>query len=169
MSANRLPTSQCFKAERALGDDEAQLAAGRTFDPGAGLHVVVEVGEAEGAESGGELLSDIMRCLGAGGAVAEHDVQCGRRARGAIVALVLSGGDERAFAVIRRLRVSVEATSLGGVESLASLPFNSSHFDMTAAERLEAGIPPGLLRLSVGVEGAEALIEDLRQALAATR
>ena len=53
--------------------------------------------------------------------------------------------------------------------SLASLPFNSSHFNMTGAERLEAGIPPGLLRLSVGVEGAEALIEDLRQALAATR
>jgi len=65
--------------------------------------------------------------------------------------------------------VAVEATSLGGVESLASLPFNSSHFNMTAAERLEAGIPPGLLRLSVGVEDAEALIEDLRQALAATR
>ena len=85
------------------------------------------------------------------------------------MALVLSGGDERAFAVIRRLRVPVEATSLGGVESLASLPFNSSHFNMTGAERLEAGIPPGLLRLSVGVEGAEALIEDLRQALAATR
>ena len=89
--------------------------------------------------------------------------------RGAMVALVLSGGDERALAVIRRLRVAVEATSLGGVESLASLPFNSSHFNMTAAERLEAGIPPGLLRLSVGVEGAEALIEDLRQAIAATR
>lgn len=89
--------------------------------------------------------------------------------RGAMVALVLSGGDERALAVIRRLRVAVEATSLGGVESLASLPFNSSHFNMTAAERLEAGIPPGLLRLSVGVEGAEALIEDLRHALAATR
>jgi cystathionine beta-lyase/cystathionine gamma-synthase len=88
---------------------------------------------------------------------------------GAMVALVLSGGDERAFADIRRLRVPVEATSLGGVESLASLPFNSSHFNMTGAERLEAGIPPGLLRLSVGVEGAEALIEDLRQALAATR
>ena len=89
-------------------------------------------------------------------------------ARGAMVSLVLDGGDERALAVLRRLRVAVEATSLGGVETLASLPFNSSHFNMTGEQRLEAGIPPGLLRLSVGLEGEEALVADLRQAIAAT-
>ena len=89
-------------------------------------------------------------------------------ARGAMVSLVLDGGDERALAVLRRLRVAVEATSLGGVETLASLPFNSSHFNMTGRQRLEAGIPPGLLRLSVGLEGEEALVADLRQAIAAT-
>lgn len=87
-------------------------------------------------------------------------------ARGAMVSLVLDGGDERALAVLRRLRVAVEATSLGGVETLASLPFNSSHFNMTGRQRLEAGIPPGLLRLSVGLEGEEALVADLRQATA---
>jgi cystathionine beta-lyase/cystathionine gamma-synthase len=89
-------------------------------------------------------------------------------ARGAMVSLVLDGGDERALAVLRRLRVAVEATSLGGVETLASLPFNSSHFNLTGRQRLEAGIPPGLLRLSVGLEGEEALVADLRQAIAAT-
>lgn len=87
-------------------------------------------------------------------------------ARGAMVSLVLSGGDQAALRVIRRLQVAVEATSLGGVESLASLPFNSSHFNMTDQERLDAGIPPGLLRLAVGLEGEEALIEDLKQAIA---
>lgn len=88
--------------------------------------------------------------------------------KGAMLALVLAGGDERALQVLRRLRVAVEATSLGGVETLASTPFNSSHFNMTAAQRLAAGIPPGLLRLSVGLEGEDALIADLRQAIAAT-
>ena len=89
-------------------------------------------------------------------------------ARGAMVGLVLDGGDERALAVLRRLEVAVEATSLGGVETLASVPFNSSHFNMTARQRLDAGIPPGLLRLSVGLEGEEALVADLRRAIAAT-
>ena len=83
-----------------------------------------------------------------------------------MVALVVEGGDERVLALLRGLRVAVEATSLGGVETLASVPFNSSHFNMTAEQRLEAGIPPGLLRLSVGLEGEQALVADLRQALA---
>jgi cystathionine beta-lyase/cystathionine gamma-synthase len=88
-------------------------------------------------------------------------------ARGAMVALVLDGGDEHALQVLRKLQVGTEATSLGGVETLASLPFNSSHFNMTPQQRLDAGIPPGLLRLSVGLEGDDVLVDDLRQAIAA--
>lgn len=87
---------------------------------------------------------------------------------GGMLTLVLTGGDERALQVIRRLEVAVEATSLGGVETLASLPFNSSHFNMTPEQRIDAGILPGMLRLSVGLEGADALAGDLEQALAAT-
>jgi cystathionine beta-lyase/cystathionine gamma-synthase len=87
---------------------------------------------------------------------------------GGMLTLVLTGGDERALQVIRRLEVAVEATSLGGVETLASLPFNSSHFNMTPEQRIDAGILPGMLRLSVGLEGADALVGDLEQALAAT-
>jgi cystathionine beta-lyase/cystathionine gamma-synthase len=89
--------------------------------------------------------------------------------RGAMLSLVLAGGDDRVLQVLRRLEVAVEATSLGGVETLASVPFNSSHFNMTPQQRLDAGIPPGLLRFSVGLEGEEALIADLRQAISATR
>jgi cystathionine beta-lyase/cystathionine gamma-synthase len=85
--------------------------------------------------------------------------------RGAMVTVVLDGGDERALAVIRRLEVATEATSLGGVETLASLPFNSSHFNLTSEQRLEAGILPGMLRLSIGLEGEDRLLDDLRQAL----
>ncbi len=60
-------------------------------------------------------------------------------------------------------------TSLGGVETLASLPFNSSHFNMTDDERLEAGIMPGMVRLAIGIEGHDVLASDLRQALDAAR
>ena len=87
-------------------------------------------------------------------------------ASGAMLTLVVEGGDERALKVLRALRVAVEATSLGGVETLASTPFNSSHFTMTPQERLDAGIDPGMLRLAVGLEGVDALGDDLRQALA---
>ena len=87
-------------------------------------------------------------------------------AAGAMVTLVLDGGDERALRVLRGLDVIVEATSLGGVESLASTPFNSSHFSMSPRERLDAGIMPGMLRLAIGLEGPAVLAADLRQALA---
>ena len=89
-------------------------------------------------------------------------------AAGAMVTLVVEGGDQRAAAMLRALTVAVEATSLGGVETLASTPFNSSHFNMSSEERLAAGIEPGTIRLSIGLEGEEALLEDLRQALDAT-
>ncbi len=88
--------------------------------------------------------------------------------RGAMLTIVVDGGDERALQVVRQLRVAVEATSLGGVETLASLPFNSSHFNMTPEERIDAGILPGMVRLSIGLEGEEALLGDLEQALKAT-
>lgn len=88
--------------------------------------------------------------------------------KGAMLTIVVDGGDERALRVVRELQVAVEATSLGGVETLASLPFNSSHFNMTPEERIAAGILPGMVRLSIGLEGEDALLGDLRQALKAT-
>lgn len=57
------------------------------------------------------------------------------------------------------------AESLGGVESLIAYPPLMSHATMSEEQRLERGIPPTMLRLSVGVEDAEDLIEDLAQAL----
>ena len=87
---------------------------------------------------------------------------------GAMLTLVLDGGDERALRVLRGLSVAVEATSLGGVETLASAPFNSSHFSLTPQERRDAGILPGMLRLAIGLEGADVLAADLRQALERT-
>ncbi|MBI5688642.1 MAG: aminotransferase class I/II-fold pyridoxal phosphate-dependent enzyme [Verrucomicrobia bacterium] len=66
-----------------------------------------------------------------------------------------------------QLRVVLPALSLGGVESLVCVPSRTSHRLMTPAERHEAGISDGLVRLSVGIEDIEDLIEDVDQALAA--
>jgi cystathionine beta-lyase/cystathionine gamma-synthase len=87
---------------------------------------------------------------------------------GAVVSFTVKGGDRRAVQVIRRLEIACEATSLGGVETLVSTPFNSSHFSLTPDERRAARIDDGMIRLSCGVEPAELLIADLIRALQAT-
>ncbi len=84
---------------------------------------------------------------------------------GAMIAFEVVGGDEAALALLRHLRLPAAATSLGGVESLVSLPFNTSHSVLTAAQRKALGIEPGLVRFSVGIEDTVDLIADLEQAL----
>jgi cystathionine beta-lyase/cystathionine gamma-synthase len=87
---------------------------------------------------------------------------------GAVVSFTVKGGDRRALQVIRRLEIACEATSLGGVETLVSTPFNSSHFSLTPDERRKARIDDGMIRLSCGVEPPGLLIADLSRALEAT-
>jgi len=99
----------------------------------------------------------------------QHELAAAMMPRGtAMLTVEVAGGDRRALAVLRELRLFTEATSLGGVESLASTPFNSSHFSLSAADRAAAGIGPGTLRLSVGLEDPDALLADLTAALDAT-
>jgi len=98
-----------------------------------------------------------------------HDT--GRRvlsAPGGMLSFVVEGGDEAALRFVRRLGLALEASSLGGVETLVSLPFNTSHARLSHEQRLEGGIPPGLVRVSVGIEDAQDLIDDFENALAAT-
>jgi cystathionine beta-lyase/cystathionine gamma-synthase len=99
-------------------------------------------------------------------AVAERTWRSGRR--GAMVAFVVRGGNERAAQFMRALNVVREATSLGGVETLISAPHNSSHFSYTPQELELARITPGLVRLSVGIEDPTELLADLDQALQRT-
>jgi cystathionine beta-lyase/cystathionine gamma-synthase len=77
------------------------------------------------------------------------------------------GSDSQAIALLRSLTLMREATSLGGVETLISLPFNTSHAAFTAAQRARMGIGAGCVRLSVGIEHPADLIADLGAALAA--
>jgi cystathionine beta-lyase len=67
--------------------------------------------------------------------------------------------------LLDRLRVVMSALSLGGVESLVCVPSRTSHRKMTPDERKRAGISDGLIRVSVGIEDVEDLLEDFDQAL----
>ena len=77
----------------------------------------------------------------------------------------VKGGDNRALRFIRALEIIFEATSLGGIESLVSCPFNTSHSFVPEEIRLESGILPGFVRMSVGIEDVEDLWSDIDQAL----
>ena len=83
----------------------------------------------------------------------------------ALVTLVLHGGDVRASAVMRQLALACEATSLGDIRTLVSTPFNSSHLGFSPQELVAAGIAPGTIRISCGLESPAALIDDFIQAL----
>jgi cystathionine beta-lyase/cystathionine gamma-synthase len=84
---------------------------------------------------------------------------------GGVVCFDLDGRYERAEGVYDRLQVVKRAASLGGVESVVSLPVLTSHWRHNDQQLREAGVTRGMLRLSVGLEDVEDLIADLDQAL----
>jgi cystathionine beta-lyase/cystathionine gamma-synthase len=88
------------------------------------------------------------------------------RAFGGMMAFDLKGGLAAARRFCDRVRLFLLAASLGGVESLVILPAYTSHYNMSEEELRTAGVTPGTVRVSVGLEDADDLIADLRQALA---
>ena len=86
-----------------------------------------------------------------------------------MLSFAVKGGDENALRFIRALEIVFEATSLGGIESLVECPFNTSHSFVPEEVRLEAGIVPGFVRMSVGIEDVEDLWSDIDQALRASQ
>ncbi len=84
---------------------------------------------------------------------------------GCVVTLDLAGGAEAARRLVERLEIAVEATSLGGVETLVARPAHSSHARLDAEVRRVAGIGDGLVRVSVGLEEVSDLLGDFRRAL----
>ncbi len=84
---------------------------------------------------------------------------------GGMVCVDVGGGYDRAAAFFDRLTVFRRAASLGGVESLCSLPVLTSQWGHTAEELARAGVTDSMARLSVGLEDPDDLIGDLDQAL----
>ncbi|MBV8638632.1 MAG: cystathionine gamma-synthase [Candidatus Eremiobacteraeota bacterium] len=86
---------------------------------------------------------------------------------GGMVSFVLKGEQSRALDFAHRLKYFSLAESLGGVESLICHPARMTHGSIPKEDRERRGVTDGLLRLSVGIEDAEDLLDDLRSALAA--
>jgi len=86
---------------------------------------------------------------------------------GFMLAFEVAGGLPEAVEVYNRLRDIARAVSLGGVETLASIPLHTSHATMSTDERQRVGIADGLIRLSFGIEPYELLEADLAAALSA--
>jgi cystathionine gamma-synthase len=84
---------------------------------------------------------------------------------GGVLSFELHGGFDAVCRVLAKLQYAYLAANLGQVETIAGPPATTSHVELTDAERAEAGIPEGLIRYSVGIEDADDLIDDLRQAL----
>ncbi len=79
---------------------------------------------------------------------------------------VVKGGDGAALKFMRSLNIIFEATSLGCIRSLVECPSNSSHSFVPEEVRSEAGVVPGFVRMSIGIEDLEDIWEDIDQALA---
>ena len=98
---------------------------------------------------------------------AQHKLACQQMVGGfgGMLAFEVRGGYDAAYQVVRKTELCLLAVSLGGVETLITHPASMIHTRQTDEERRAAGISPGLIRLSVGVENVEDIIEDLEQAL----
>ncbi|HLE97403.1 MAG TPA: PLP-dependent aspartate aminotransferase family protein [Candidatus Thermoplasmatota archaeon] len=87
------------------------------------------------------------------------------RAPGGMLSFELKGGGRAARKVLMGTTVWTLAESLGAVESLISHPASMTHASVPKAQREKAGVTDGLVRLSVGIEDADDLVDDLRRAL----
>ena len=83
-----------------------------------------------------------------------------------MLAFDLKGGLPAVTRFCDRVKLFLLAVSLGGAESLVTIPMYTSHYNMSAAELRRAGVGPGTVRVSIGIEDSADLIADLKQALA---
>lgn len=95
-----------------------------------------------------------------------HDVAVRQmRGFGGMLSFELVGGMDAVSALLPRLKFAYLAANLGQVETIVGLPATTSHVELTAQERADAGIAEGLVRYSVGIEDVSDLITDLDHAL----
>ncbi|MGD0423935.1 MAG: aminotransferase class I/II-fold pyridoxal phosphate-dependent enzyme [Candidatus Bathyarchaeia archaeon] len=84
---------------------------------------------------------------------------------GGMLSFELKGGVMAAKEFMKKTTIPIKAPSLGGVETLLTLPSTTSHAGMRPEERKALGITDGLIRMSVGIEATEDIIEDFENAL----
>jgi len=84
---------------------------------------------------------------------------------GTLIAFEVEGGKEGAFAFANALSIVIISNNLGDAKSLITHPATTTHQRLTPEAQAEMGITPGLVRLSIGLEDPEDLIEDLTHGL----
>lgn len=97
----------------------------------------------------------------------ERGRKYGPRGVGAVVAFTLDGGAEAARAFVDALELHSLVANLGDVRSLVIHPWSTTHAQLSEAEKFAAGVEPGLVRLSVGIEHPDDILADLLQGFAA--
>src|SRR6056300_1550932 len=102
----------------------------------------------------------------------EHDKNIADRAekylkggKGALVGIELKGGLEAGKKFIDSLKLLYHVANIGDARSLAIHPASTTHSQLTPEEQLKAGVTPGYVRLSIGIEHVDDIIEDIEQAL----
>jgi len=88
---------------------------------------------------------------------------------GGVVSFEIKGGAVAAKKFLKALKIIVPSPSLGGTESIATYPYESSHRNLSEEEKYRLEITPGLIRLSIGLEDVEDLITDIENALNASQ
>jgi O-succinylhomoserine sulfhydrylase len=86
---------------------------------------------------------------------------------GQMIAFEIEGGKKAAFECLNALRLILISNNLGDAKSIVTHPATTTHFKLTPAQREELGISDGMIRLSVGLEAAEDLADDLTGAIRA--
>jgi cystathionine gamma-synthase len=155
--------SNCLGVTGSPFDSFLTLRGVRTLFPRVAQHVANAQGVVEALRA-----HDAVACVYYPGLESHPGHQIAKRQQsgfGAMVSFELRGGAEAVEAFVAELRCFTLAESLGGVESLIAHPATMTHACMDQSAREAMGISDSLLRLSVGIELAEDLIEDLRGAL----
>jgi cystathionine beta-lyase/cystathionine gamma-synthase len=88
---------------------------------------------------------------------------------GGMLSFELKGGKNAAELFMKKVTLPIVAPSLGGVETLITMPASTSHAGMSPEDRRKLGITDGLIRLSVGVEATDDIIDDFEQAFASMK
>jgi O-acetylhomoserine (thiol)-lyase len=88
---------------------------------------------------------------------------------GAVLAFELAGGVEAGKAFVNALTLHSHVANIGDVRSLVIHPASTTHSQLSPDEQLSAGVTPGLVRLSVGIEGIDDILADLERGFAAAR
>jgi len=100
----------------------------------------------------------------------QYELGCAQmKGPGCMISFELKGGVEAGRILMNNVHMILLAVSLGGVESLIQHPASMTHSKLSRENRMEAGITDGLVRLSVGIEDVDDILNDLKQALSAIK